>query len=99
MQENHGGFAPASSPIGLNNNLDFMGKRLHVQTENAVYPLAHILTQVFCGGRVLASKKLEYPPGVLEAQDFSTIQALMHKQHYEVIQEIQDKQIRILNER
>jgi hypothetical protein len=99
MQENNSGLALAPSLMGLNNNLDFMGKRLHVQTENAAFPVAHILTQVFYGGRVLASKKSEYPPGVREAQDFSAIQELMRKQHYEVIQEIKDKQIQILNER
>ncbi len=86
----------ASPPTGLNNNLEFMGKQLHVQTENMGFPQARIVTQVFCGGRVVLSKKSEYPSGVLESRDFGKIDQLMRMQHYRIIQEITDKQTRIL---
>ncbi len=82
--------------MGLNNNLEFMGRQLHVQTENMAFPVAHIITQVFCGGRVLLSKKSEYPPAVRESHDFSKIQQLMRAQHYQIMQEIVDKKNRIL---
>ncbi len=79
---------------GLNDNLDFLGKLLHIQTEHSAYPTAHIVTQVFCGGRVMLSKKSDYPPGVCESHDFGRIQQLMKTQHCQVIQEIRDKQAR-----
>jgi len=90
------GIACASPPTGLNNNLEFMGKLLHVQTENVEFPMARIVTQVFCGGRVVLSKKTEYPPGIRESKDFRKIHQLMRMQHFKIIQEITDKQTRIL---
>jgi hypothetical protein len=94
--EEQGGMASASAPTGLNNNLQFMGKQLHVQTENMEFPVAHIVTQVFCGGRVVLSKKSEYPAGLRESRDFSTIQRLMQTQHHQILREITEKQTRIL---
>jgi hypothetical protein len=85
--------------MGLNNNLEFMGKKLHVQTENMGFPVAHIVTQVFCGGRVLLSKKSEYASNSREPQDLTKIQKLMHAQHCQIIQEITDKKKRILGAR
>lgn len=81
---------------GLNDNLEFMGRCLHVQTEHIESPVMRIITQVFSNGRVLLSKKTECPPDIRESQDFSRIQKLMSAQHYQVLQEIEAKQARIL---
>jgi hypothetical protein len=86
---------PFISPItGLNDNVDFLGRQLHIQTEHTGFPTAHIVTQVFCSGRVMLSKKTEYPSGVCESPDFSKIQQLMKAQHCQIIQELKDKQAR-----
>ncbi|MBN1571519.1 MAG: hypothetical protein JXA73_27025 [Acidobacteria bacterium] len=82
--------------VGLNDNLDFLGKQLHIQTEFIELPAARISTQVFCRGRVLLSKKTECPPGVRESHDFQKLQQIMNAQHHQVIQEITDKQARVL---
>ncbi len=89
--------SPAAPATGLNNNLDFMGRLLHVQTEHLEYPVARIVTQVFCNGRVMLSKKSEYSADIRESHDIVKIQQLMNAQHYQVIQEISEKQSRILN--
>ncbi len=94
--EQKDGTAFSSPSMGLNNNLEFMGKQLHVQTEHMGFPVAHIVTQVFCGGRVLLSKKSEYPSNAQEPQDLSKVQQLMHAQHCQIIQEITSKKNRIL---
>jgi hypothetical protein len=87
----------AGSPIaGLNDNLEFMGKQLHVQTESAGFPAAHIVTQVFCKGKVILSRKSGYPPDVCEAGDVGKMRELMRAQHFQIIQNITDKQARIL---
>ena len=83
-----------SPAMGLNDNLEFLGRQLHIQTEHTGFPKASIVTQVFCSGRVMLSKKTEYPPEVNESQDFNTIQQLMKKQHCQMIQELKDKQAR-----
>jgi hypothetical protein len=80
--------------IGLNDNLKFMGKQLHVQTENAGFPSPHIVTQVFCGGKVILSKRFDYPAGVREAGDVDKMRELMHTQHLQIIRDIADKQSR-----
>ena len=74
---------------GLNNNIAFMGKQLHVQTENIGLPKPGIVTQVFSNGRIIYSKKTEC------SQEMNDIQSQMCKQHSEVIQGIADKLARL----
>lgn len=92
---------PSSIPavMGLNDNLDFMGRALHVQTENLGSPALCILTQVFCSGRVVFSTRSEYPPAVGESMDYNRIRNLMREQHYRVIEKIRAKKDQILGSR
>jgi hypothetical protein len=71
-----------------------MGKQLHIQTEHSDIPAARIVTQVFCGGRVLLSKRTEYPTALRQAHDAAKVQQLMYEQHRLTIAEIQAKQAR-----
>jgi hypothetical protein len=98
-KENKDGAVFNSPAVGLNDNLDFVGKRLHVQTEHAKFPRSQIITQVFCNGRVLLSKKTECPLGIRESHDIRQLQQLMNAQHGQVIQEITNKQTRFLGSR
>ena len=83
------------SALGLNDNLEFMGKQLHIQTERIGFPAPHVVTQVFSNGRVVFTKKSEIPredesPGSRRVQD------LMRNQHFQTIREIEEKQKKIL---
>jgi hypothetical protein len=82
--------------MGLNDNLEFMGKQLHVQTENAAFPSAHIVTQVFCRGKVILSRRMDYPADVRESGDVDKMREMMHVLHFRIIKEIADKQARFL---
>lgn len=93
------GTAFNSQTVGLNDNLDFMGRTLHVQTEHTEFPTARITTQVFCNGRVLLSTKSECPSDIPESHDIHDLQQMMNAQHRQVIQGITDKQTRILGSR
>lgn len=75
---------------GLNDNVEFMGKQLHVQTESIQSPAGCIVTQIFSSGRVIFSKKSECPPGADGIQD------QMNLQHSQVIKSILEKEARIL---
>ena len=86
---------PSHQAIGLNDNLDFMGRQLHVQTENSEFPTARIVTHVFTNGRILLSRKSDYPEDVRESKDLAKIEELMRVQHHQIIQEIAEKQKRI----
>ncbi len=87
---------PGTPTMGLNDNLDFLGRQLHIQTEDLGYTGRCIQTQVFCDGRVLLSTKSEYPASVQQQADRSQLVELMHKQHYNVIRELESKKVRIL---
>jgi hypothetical protein len=80
---------------GFNDNLDFMGKQLHVQTESVEFPVACIVTQVFCDGKVILSRKSDSPDGVRENGYADRMRELMHAQHLLILQNIADKQARI----
>jgi hypothetical protein len=82
--------------VGLNDNLNFMGRQLHVQTEYIEFPVSRIITQVFCSGRVMLSKKSECPPDIHEFHDMDRLQQIMNAQHRQVILEISAKQAKIL---
>jgi hypothetical protein len=81
--------------MGLNDNLDFLGTRLHIQTENMAHPMPRIVTQVFSKGRIVFSKKSEYPADVRDTMNSEKIHELMSRQHFQVIQDISEKQKRI----
>jgi hypothetical protein len=80
---------------GLNDNLDFMGKQLHVQTESVEFPVACIVTQVFCSGKVILSRKSDSPAGARENGDIARMREFMQAQHLQIIQDIEDKRARI----
>ena len=80
--------APVS---GLNDNLEIMGKQLHIQTENTGFPAVSIITQVFCGGRVILSRKTNHASANGDADNASRIREQMNSQHSQVIKEIKDK--------
>jgi hypothetical protein len=97
--ENEGktGIAAENSVAGLNDNLEFLGKQLHVQTERIGFPAPRIVTQVFINGRIVFSKKSEILPQGDEPQEFPKLQELMRTQHFQIIREIEAKQKRILS--
>ena len=84
---------------GLNDNLEFMGRQLHVQTESGGFPSAHIVTQVFCKGKVVLSKKTDLLHGFREAANTAKIKEMMRTQHYQIIRDIAAKQARLLASR
>jgi hypothetical protein len=77
---------------GLNDNLSFLGRSLHVQTERIGRPTPHIATQVFLKGRVIASKTSAIPESLLAPNESGKVQELMKMQHFQMILELSDKQ-------
>lgn len=83
---------PMHAPIsGLNDNLEVMGKQLHIQTESTGLDAIRIVTQVFCGGRVILSRKTGHAPATGDPCNTVQIRELMNSQHSQVIKEIKDK--------
>jgi hypothetical protein len=82
--------SPFKSAIGLNDNVEFMGKQLHIQTELLRATEPGVFTQIFSNGRVIFSKKTAY------SHDSCDIQELMNNQHAQVIRSLAEKEGRIL---
>ncbi len=88
---------PSTPTMGLNDNLDFMGKQIHIQTEDLGFKGRSISTQVFCEGRVILSTKSEYPASLKNRSNPAEVTELMRKQHFNVIRELESKKARILH--
>ena len=86
---------PAAVPAsGLNDSLVFMGRDLHIQTEDMGDAGRCITTQVFCDGRVILSTKSEYPSTRQDPQPGSQVVEWMRAQHFNVIREIENRMTR-----
>jgi hypothetical protein len=81
---------PFKRAIGLNDNVEFMGKQLHIQTEILQASELSVVTQIFNKGRVIFSKKSEC------SYNFSGIQNLINNQHAQVLQSLAEKEGRII---
>jgi flagellar biosynthesis protein FlhG len=82
---------PTHGATGLNDNLVVMGRELHVQTEDLGDEGGGIITQVFCGGRVLLSTKSEYTQALRDLDAGDRLAESMRAQHYHVICEIETR--------
>jgi len=81
----------AAPAMGFNDNLTFMEKELHIQTEDSGGGDRCITTQVFCNGRVIMSTRSDYPDSSSTEHPSSRIMELMRTQHFNVIRQIENK--------
>lgn len=66
---------------GFNHNIKHKGKIYHVQTEDSGVANPHIITHLFVGGNILASKKTSYADIVQADNLHSIVKELMQEQH------------------
>ncbi len=73
---------------GFNHNIKHKGKVYHVQTEDSGRNNPHIITHLFVGGNILASKKTSYAD-ILNAENLSeVVRELMEEQHKEMLRNL-----------
>ncbi|MFP2908155.1 hypothetical protein ACLESD_24500 [Pyxidicoccus sp. 3LFB2] len=73
---------------GFNHNIKHKGKVYHVQTEDSGVNNPHIITHLFVGGNILASKKTSYAD-ILNAENLSeVVRELMEEQHKEMLRNL-----------
>jgi hypothetical protein len=67
--------------LGFNHNVRYKGELFHVQTEDSGVAVPHIITLLFKGGVILASKKTSYAD-ILKIENLDTVvEELMKDQH------------------
>ena len=73
---------------GFNHNIKHGGKVFHVQTEDSGLKNAHIITHLFVGGNVVASKKISYAQ-IAQAENLAErVRQLMEEQHKEILRNL-----------
>jgi len=73
---------------GFNHNIKHKGKVYHVQTEDSGVNNPHIITHLFVGGNILASKKTSYAD-ILNAENLGeVVRELMEEQHKEMLRNL-----------
>ncbi|MBI3180878.1 MAG: hypothetical protein HYZ28_01905 [Myxococcales bacterium] len=73
---------------GFNHNIKHKGKVYHVQTEDSGVNNPHIITHLFVGGNILATKKTSYSD-ILNAESLpEVVRELMEEQHKEMLRNL-----------
>ncbi len=74
--------------VGFNHNVQYKGHVYHVQTEDSGVDNPHVITHLFVGGNILASKKTAYSH-LLGRPDLEVaLRELMEKQHKGMLREL-----------
>ncbi len=73
---------------GFNHNIKHKGKVYHVQTEDSGVSNPHIITHLFVGGNILASKKTAYAD-IVKAENLpELVKEMMEEQHKEMLRNL-----------
>jgi hypothetical protein len=74
--------------VGFNHNIKHCGKMYHIQTEDSGLENPHIITHLFVGGNILASKKTSYAD-IIGADNLApVVRELMEEQHKEMLRSL-----------
>ena len=71
--------------VGFNHNFSYKGQVYHVQTEDSGIKNPHIVTLLYRGGTILASKKTSYADIIKVDNLENVVEELMKAQHREML--------------
>lgn len=73
---------------GFNHNIKHKGKVYHVQTEDSGVANPHIITHLFVGGNILATRRSSYAELVKSDNLAELVRDLMEEQHKEMLRNL-----------
>ena len=74
--------------LGFNHNIRYRGEVFHVQTEDSGIANPHIITLLYRGGTIIASKKTSYAD-ILKADQLElVVESIMKDQHKEMMRRL-----------
>ena len=73
---------------GFNHNIKHKGRIFHIQTEDSGPKNPHIITHLFVGGNILASKKTQYADLVAQQDYEKTVRSMMEEQHKQMLRNL-----------
>ena len=71
--------------VGFNHNVKYKGEVFHIQTEDSGVANPHIITLLYRGGTILASKKTSYADIIKIEKLDQVVEELMKEQHKEMM--------------
>ena len=79
---------PKKMVVGFNHNIKYRGKTYHAQTEDSGSDRPQVVTHLFLGGNIVASKRTSYAD-IAGAENLpDVVRALMEEQHKEVLRNL-----------
>ncbi|WP_305043129.1 hypothetical protein [Geoalkalibacter sp.] len=76
--------------VGFNHNVRHQGELYHVQTEDGGLKNPHILTLLYRGGTIVASRKTSYADITKSEQLEKVVEDLMKEQHKEMLRRLKE---------
>lgn len=73
---------------GFNHNIKYKNKIFHIQTEDSGEENPIIISHIFIGGNIIATKKTNYSHLLGKENLFENVKAIMENQHKELIKEL-----------
>ncbi len=74
--------------LGFNHNVGYKGEVFHVQTEDSGISNPHIITLLYRGGTIIASKKTSYADIIKIENLEAVVEELMKDQHKEMLRRL-----------
>lgn len=76
--------------VGYNHNIRYKGEVFHVQTEDSGINSPHIITLLYLGGNIIASRKTSYADIVKMGNLNQVVEELMKEQHKEMLRRLKN---------
>lgn len=74
--------------VGFNHNVMYRGEVFHIQTEDSGFNNPHIITLLYRGGTILASKKTSYADIIKIENLDQVVEELMKEQHKDMLRSL-----------
>jgi hypothetical protein len=74
--------------VGFNHNIMYKGEMFHIQTEDSGIANPHIITLLYRGGTIIASKKTSYADIIKVDNLEKVVEELMKEQHKDMLRSL-----------
>lgn len=78
--------------VGYNHNIKYKGEIFHIQTEDSGINNPHIITLLYRGGNIIASKKTSYADIVKMDNLSHIVEELMKEQHKDMLRRLKNSE-------
>ena len=76
--------------VGYNHNIRYKGEVFHVQTEDSGINTPHVITLLYLGGNIIASRKTSYADIVKMGNLNQVVEELMKEQHKDMLRRLKN---------